>query len=303
MSGFTLSQLQGGRAWAYPVVIDVSNYDYDADAPRGGTWDEDFIAAGIAGAIVGSQWPMKAAWQIAQARDSGLHIVGTYAEPDAASAIDLARVAGCQYVGLACERGSILTQAELRADIALVEDAGLTPWLYGNVGDLLVIAGLDLLYQYAVWLASYGTNDPANPRSPITEYDFGRGPRALAAHQFSSTIVVSGRNRDHSYLYLEAPDMSEQEDLVLSVWGAAGEQSLDRPTRLTNARYRMQQAVVGVDEQGKTVLPLVARLAEHVAAHPGGGAPGITEARVRELIVKHKHSGNASVATQEGVLT
>lgn len=170
-----------------------------------------------------------------------------------------------------------------------------------------MIAGLDLLYQYAVWLASYGTNDPANPRSPITAYDFGRGPRALAAHQFSSTIVVAGRGRDHSYLYLEAPDMSEQEDLILSQWGAAGEQSLDRPTRLTNARYRMQQAVAGVDEEGRTVLPLAARLAEHVAAHPGDGplpsVPVDIDARIREAIVRHKHSGTASVSTQEGIPT
>lgn len=273
----------------WPIVADISNYDYDEDLDEP-TWVQKFKDAGIDGVIVGSQWPLKARAQLEALRYQGLRIVGTYAEPNANSAIKLAQEFDGKHVGLACERGSILTQAELQADIDLVRGAGLTPWIYGNASDLIAIAGLDLLYSADVWLANYGWNNPSVPRDPITEYDFGRGPRALIAHQFSSTIVVAGRNRDHSYLYLEEEeDMAstiEIEDLILSVWGADGEQSLDRATRLTNARYRLANAIAD-KAAAESIMPLAgqAAAATYVALQSTGAiSDAMTPDEVKAIV-------------------
>lgn len=193
----------------YPIVVDISNYDFDADLNHP-QWVQQFEEAGISGVIVGSQWESKAESQLQALRDGGLSIIGTYAEPDADSAISLALQFGCKYVGLACERGSIVTHEELARDITSVYNAGLTPWLYGNSGDLESIAA-NFLSTELVWLANYGMDDPANPRSPITSYTSPfYGPVHLAAHQYSSTIVVAGRVRDHSYYFLEN-DMTPDE--------------------------------------------------------------------------------------------
>lgn len=57
----------------------------------------------------------------------------------------------------------------------------------------------------SLWLANYGSNDPANPRSPITVTDFGGWTRPWA-HQYSSTIEVCGRTEDHNYWALTEED-------------------------------------------------------------------------------------------------
>jgi hypothetical protein len=69
-----------------------------------------------------------------------------------------------------------------------------------------------------LWLASYGANDPANPRPPITYVDFG-GWKLVFRHQYSSTITVCGRNRDHNYELVEVDDMTpaEVEEIVRKV--------------------------------------------------------------------------------------
>jgi len=239
------------------IVADISNYDADHDAsePR---WAFEFLAAGIEGVIVGSQWPTKSARQIDQAVAAGLPVIGTYAEPDAASAIALAHSCGAKFVGLACERGSIVSHAELVADVNAVRGAGLTPWIYGNAGDLVNIAG-DLLRTELIWLANYGMDDPSAPRAPITEYDFGAyGVRKLAAHQFSSTAVIAGRVRDRSYWYpqedepMTPAETKEHEDLLLALFSGAEEGTLDRATRLGYARYRLGKFVDGADDGEKS---------------------------------------------------
>lgn len=54
-----------------------------------------------------------------------------------------------------------------------------------------------------LWLPNYGSNDPANPRPPITAIGgIMGGWDQLAAHQYSSTINVCGRGRDHNYWFL-----------------------------------------------------------------------------------------------------
>jgi len=245
-------------------------------------WATQFIAAGVDGIIVGSQWPDKARWQIARANEASLPVYGTYAEPDVASAVALALSCGAGFVGLACERGSILTYEEVLADVRMVRGAGLTPWLYGNASDLISICG-PLLYQELVWLANYGTNDPANPRPPITEMNFGSGIVKLAAHQFSSTIEVAGRVRDHSYLFMEEdmPDprvdalMGDIAALKRAVF-AGSEQPGDDAARLAYANFKIGEGGQSVNDRAASALAIALK------AH-GEDIDGLTEADVQRI--------------------
>lgn len=260
------------------IALDLSPYDYHADMLTFNgdldAWARQCRTEGKTLAIFGSQWPpyaetMMDAWQRA-----GNRILGSYAEPDAPSAIAASKKRDARYVGLACERGSILTYAELLRDVDMVLQAGLVPWLYGNKGDLIAIAQ-DLLERIRIWLANYGTNDPRDPREPITEMDFGQyGVRKLAAHQFNSTIVVAGRNRDHSYVYLteEEPmtpaERKELDDMKLAMM-SGNEDPDSRETRLANANYRIAQRV-GDAEDGTTAESLGSAIigAQQASAEP-----------------------------------
>lgn len=241
----------------WPIVADISNYDFDADVGRP-RWADEFLAAGISGIIVGSQWPYKATAQIEAAKAAGLRVIGTYAEPDAASAIQLAQACGAGFVGLACERGGIETYSAAIKARDMVRNAGLLPWFYGNVGDLTSIVG-GMLYTELVWLANYGTNDPANPRSPITEMNFGSGLVKLAAHQYSSTIVVAGRNRDHSYLYMEddmgmTPAERAEFDAFKRAVFAGSEQPGDDAARTAYANFKIEEGGQSVNDTAQSAI-------------------------------------------------
>lgn len=75
-----------------------------------------------------------------------------------------------------------------------------------------------------LWLANYGAADPDAPSGPLTEADFG-GWQAVAAHQYSSTIPVCGRPRDHNYWFLEDAMPDPRVDKILKALG--GEETLD----------------------------------------------------------------------------
>jgi hypothetical protein len=92
-----------------------------------------------------------------------------------------------------------------------VEEAGLQAGIYtgaywwpSKMGNSSEFSALGL----PLWLANYGSNDPDNPRSPITEVDFG-GWTKVAVHQYSSKIPACGRDvRDHNYWFLEEETMT-----------------------------------------------------------------------------------------------
>lgn len=63
-----------------------------------------------------------------------------------------------------------------------------------------------------LWLPNYGSNDPNNPRPPILAVNFG-GWTWPSIHQYSSSIPVCGRGRDHNY-FLMGDDMALADDVA-----------------------------------------------------------------------------------------
>lgn len=238
------------------IVQDLSNYDADHDASNP-NWAADFLAAGSEGIIVGSQWPFKARRQLADARAAGLPIMGTYAEPDVIVAVALALEFGVRYVGLACEPGGITSPYELRAAVTAVKVADLVPLIYANAGDYAAIAGPEFDGELR-WLANYGANDPTHPKPPI---------EGVAVHQYSSSIVVAGRARDHNYWMIQEDDLTQAEKDELKA---------------------LRVIVGGPAADGHDLLASInnlnASLTDHLANHGGAGAAG-------GAIAPHKHTG------------
>jgi hypothetical protein len=104
--------------------------------------------------------------------------------------------------------------AVLRQALAGLRSAGMETGIYTgrfwwivNMGDTAEFVGERL------WLADYGMNNPAAPRPPIRETAFG-GFTKVYRHQYSSTIVACGRNRDHNYEIHEEVDAMTPEEKV-----------------------------------------------------------------------------------------
>lgn len=259
-------------------VADISNYDYDQDVTNSDGWVPAFKAAGIEGVIIGSQWMNKARWQVEKCKAGGLPVVATYAEPNVATAISLAGVAGCSTVCIVIEPGGIQDVQLLRSGIADVRAAGLVPVLYGNRGDVLATADLPEFKSIPLWIASYF--DDHHVINSVSWWP------ELWGHQYTSTEYIAGKNRDVSEVF-EGEDMTIPDDLLLALY--AGSEAKDDagvllPTadRLALAKYRMEQAASG---QAQSVAEMAAsakaNLAEHIAntaAGVGGPVPEHTHA-------------------------
>lgn len=187
-------------------VVDLSNYDYDADIQNPEGWLPAFQSAGIQGVIVGSQWPEKARWQLAQCQSFGMPILAAYAEPDVEGAIGLAKAAGARFVCLAYEPGSIQDPEELYAGIGAVRDAELQPVLYGNYYDVFWAAADARFHDLPLWFAAYYADGRV-----LDRVDFWP---VLWGHQFTSTMAIAGRNRDVSEIYAEVFDMEALDRLA-----------------------------------------------------------------------------------------
>lgn len=130
-----------------------------------------------------------------------------------------------------------------------------------------------------LWLANYGSNDPANPRPPITTVAFG-GWTSVYRHQYSSTIEVCGRNRDHNYDFAEESDMDLSDrvarlERLIAAHGIALDPS--KPAELTIGQAALEYA----DENGWSAFLGIGlarqRIAEHEASpHDGAAAAPIT---------------------------
>lgn len=112
-------------------------------------------------------------------------------------------------------------------------------WWRDKMGDSRAFDDLPL------WLANYGTNDPDNPRTPITSVDFG-GWTTAAVHQYSSTIPVCGRGRDHNYWFLEeglsVDDKARLDRLERIVAGYGIAKDLSKPDERTTGEEALAYA-------------------------------------------------------------
>ena len=215
------------------TTLDVSIYDWPTFAPP------CFKANGVERLIVGASNLNAARQMVGAGRDAGLIVEDLYAfcyyglgweSRDLDNCLRIAEeLGGIKRIWLDCEAGFSddsnpnndteapgitveYRQAATRDQRQRVEAANLQVGIYtgafwwtSKMGNTTEFSDLPL------WLANYGTNDPNNPRSPITEVNFG-GWTATAAHQFSSTIGLCGRDvRDHNYWFLEEDEMSAED--------------------------------------------------------------------------------------------
>lgn len=127
-----------------------------------------------------------------------------------------------------------------------------------------------------LWFANYGLNNPDAPRDPIAFVDFG-GWHSVAIHQYSSTIPVCGRARDHNYWLMEDTDMDE--DLRRAIFAGNEEGDKTPSERLALANYRISTRQNGGTDG--TVHPSLAEVVYSLV-----GAVQALAAKVETLVVE-----------------
>lgn len=204
-------------------VLDLSNHDLSTLDPA------CFRAAGISRAIIGC-WDAPITIQIVQRlRAVGIIVEDLYCEVynglsyelrEGHNAITVSRaVGGIERVWIAQEvdaqfeapgqtpasrlAATARMDALLRASSEFEELPGIYTYDFywrNKVGNALVYAGRRL------WNSRPGTNDPNNPIPPIRAVSYG-GWTECDIHQYSSTIWLCGRVRDHNYWFIEDDEM------------------------------------------------------------------------------------------------
>lgn len=216
-------------------LLDLSHYDQ-------GTFDEHCLAAsGVKRVILGTTRRDVTEGQITACHSAGIEVVGLYGliyyggggyvERDVRNAIALRGYYGIPWFAMdseidACDVDSFgqfgfprptvaQRQAETQRVRAMAEDAGFKVmtytggwWWTAQMGNTTAHADTPL------WYANYGSNNPSSPIRPIEGVNFG-GWRAVSIHQYSSTIPVCGRVRDHNYylIPLEGNDEMSARDV------------------------------------------------------------------------------------------
>lgn len=117
--------------------------------------------------------------------------------------------------GMTPGRRVALTQATVER----IRAAGLQPCIYtGGWWWPSKMANSTAFADLPLWVSDYGTNNPDYPRPPVREVAFG-GWTTVAAHQYSSSIVVCGRERDHNYWFMEEEMTDPRVDEILKALG------------------------------------------------------------------------------------
>lgn len=259
------------------TTLDVSNHDLS-------TFDAPCLAANGVGRIIVGCWDAAATREIIRrARAAGIVCEDLYAylyygtsweQREVINALNLAaELGGIRRVWLDCEADAAneaagQTPASRRTAtwgaVARVRGAGLAPGIYtyewywrAQMENTSAFAALPL------WYANYGTNDPSAPRPPIHRVSFG-GWDEIAAHQYSSTIPVCGRGRDHNYWYLEEAEMPDPrvDALITDI--------AELRHVLTGYEDRIAQAIVLNDWRYERTLTPEGAPYEWDKAHPAG---------------------------------
>lgn len=161
--------------------------------------------------------------------------------------------------------------AELKAEFEVGIYTGAY-WWPSKMGNSNAFSDLPL------WLASYGSNDPDEPRDQIYFANFG-GWTDVAVHQYSSTIPVCGRERDHNYWFLEeglsVDDKARLDRLERIIAGNGIAKDLAKPDERTVG----EEALAYADERGwSAFLGLgLNQVAAGKALAQSGGKPALGE--------------------------
>lgn len=291
------------------TVLDLSNHDYP-------TFDPGCLAGADVTSVIVGCWDLEKTLDIVRgSRAVGIEASELYTFLYPGLAWELREVTnalsvfhilgGIRRVWLDCESqftewpGDVDTEApgmtvDGRLAVArygrkVIEDVGAgvgiytgESWWRNKMGNSTEFSDLPL------WLANYGSDDPANPRPPITTVNFG-GWSGVYRHQYSSTIVVCGRNRDHNYEIAEGEnDVSDIEDLILATFAGVEERdedgkTLPRDQRLVIARARMADRAGGAAQSvNDAAASAASNLADHVKNHAAG---------ISGPVADHTHEG------------
>lgn len=259
------------------TVLDLSNHDFS-------TFDPACLkAAGVERVIVGS-WDLAITTSIVmQCRNAGIVVEDLYCflyyglpweQREVDNAISIIKGhGGIKRVWLDCEAhftaasGDLDTEAQgmtaarriaiTRNAEARVITAGVEPGIYtGRYWWRDKMADTTTFAHRKLWHAEYGPN--SNPTAPVTVVDYG-GWTAPSVHQYTSTVVVCGRNRDHNYWFIPEDEVTREEydalitrldKIELGVW--SGSEETDEKgnlrsdaERLTRAQYRRDEIAKG----------------------------------------------------------
>lgn len=292
------------------VTLDLSNHDLS-------TFDPVCLrAAGVERVIAGC-WDLEATKAIvAGCRANGiiaedLYCFLYYGLPwetrEVENAISIARSGGISRVWLDCEASppnerSVITpeeriQATITAGLAL-EREGVEIGIYtGEYYWRSQMANTGSFAHVPLWLANYGTNDPKHPRPPITEVSFG-GWSKVSVHQYSSTIEVCGRRRDHNYWMMEE-DMELREKVARLERLLAGNGIAKDPSKPAE-RITGEEALQYADKQGWSAF--LGLVTGPVAPHSHGSTDlqvyGDVSAALSQAAKAVTHAGNTRKGDQ-----
>lgn len=270
------------------TTLDVSNHDYATFDPA------CFAANGVTRLIVGSWHEPITRDIVNQGRAAGLIVEDLYAylyyglgheRREVTNALSVAAAeGGIKRIWLDCEASPPHELAGLtpndriaRTDLAvsLIEANGIEAGIYTYGPYWRAQMGNTTKYSAAghkLWHAAYGAG--GNPIPPITEVSYG-GWSVIAAHQYTSTVVLCGRGRDHNYWYLDEeeymPTKEEWEALKLRLFAGSERAGETRAERLAYADYQ-----IGLDAQSvnDTAASVAANLRDHIDNHSAGIHPG-----------------------------
>ena len=153
------------------------------------------------------------------------------------------------------DRISVLRKARLRLTTGGIPKLGTYtggPWWISKMGNTSEFS------HDPLWLAHYGLNNPNNPQPPIKSVHFG-GWTSVYRHQYSSTIVVCGRVRDHNYDLVQEVkvDLLTYQRLLVAIFGDSSERNLSWEEQVSNAQYRVDRRVDKEDPIGSgLIMPL-----------------------------------------------
>ena len=197
-----------------PIVLDLSNHDQATFDP------ECLYASGVRRVIIAGERATSEN-QIRQCSAAGIDVIGLYVYLYFAAdymarvnmAIRLATDFGVPYVWLDCEDdgGTVASrQAAVRQGVASIEANGLRAGIYcGGYWWPPMMGNTTEFSRLPLWHAQYGV--ASGPRPPVTAVAYG-GWTAPHIHQYTSTMVRCGRNRDHNYYLRPLPGVGEIED-------------------------------------------------------------------------------------------